>query len=277
MKHLTPHTLEQAVDLLATGEMTILAGGTDFYPSLGDKTPEKDILDLSAISELRHISQAADGWYFGACTTWSDISRANLPAAFFCLQQAAKEVGSLQIQNTGTIAGNLCNASPAADGVPALLVLNAEVILSSQRGTRRLPLAQFINGVRRTDLANDELVSGIFIPHPSEKAKGAFSKLGARRYLVISICMVAVIIVPNESGHVAEAAISVGACSPVALRLTKLEDDLIGLPLDALKLQETAKLQHLEELTPIDDVRGSAAYRKEAVLEIVRRTIADAL
>jgi CO/xanthine dehydrogenase FAD-binding subunit len=152
------------------------------------------VLDLSAVTELDAISVGPDMIRIGARTSWTRIARAGLPTSFRALQQAAREVGSIQIQNAGTIAGNLCNASPAADGVPPLLALDAKVELVSVAGIRQLPLADFITGYRKTARQQTELVSAVLVPRTIDTGRSAFLKLGARKYLVISIAMVAVIL-----------------------------------------------------------------------------------
>jgi CO/xanthine dehydrogenase FAD-binding subunit len=207
----------------------------------------------------------------GATTTWSELLAADLPPAFDGLRQAAREVGGRQIQNAGTLAGNLCNASPAADGVPPLLALDAEVELASRTGTRRLPLAQFITGNRRTALAADELLVAIRVPEPRHEARSGFLKLGARRYLVISIAMASAVL-ESVAGRVQAARIAVGACSAVAQRLPSLEAGLVGARLDA-GLPDRVERAHLSPLRPIDDVRGSAEYRSEAVVTLLRRLL----
>ena len=151
--YLRPRGLEEALQAL-TRPCTVLAGGTDFYPARVGRSIDEDVLDIARhCRSARHLGETDDGWRLGATTTWSELVEADLPPLFDGLKQAAREVGGRQIQNTGTIAGNLCNASPAADGVPALLALDAEVELASRAGTRRLPLAAFITGVRTTELA----------------------------------------------------------------------------------------------------------------------------
>ena len=155
----------------------------------------------------------------------------------------------MQIQNAGTLAGNLCNASPAADGVPALLVLDAEVELASAAGTRRLALADFILGNRKTARRPGELVTAVRIPKASAAGRSHFVKLGARRYLVISIVMAAARLAVDEAGLVSEAAIAVGACSAVAQRLPALEAALLGEPADAT-LAERVEAGHLAGLAP---------------------------
>ena len=253
-----------------------MAGGTDFFPAGRGGPGRKPILDLSRLTALRGISQSDAGWRIGAMTRWSDIWRADLPPAFAGLQAAAREVGSIQIQNSGTVAGNLCNASPAADGVPPLLTLEAEVEVASQRGTRRIPLQEFITGVRRIDLAADELVTAVHIPPLAGVPGAAFQKLGSRRYLVISIAMVAAL-VRVEAGHITEARIAVGACSPVAQRLPALEQALAGRDIAGLAQVAFDDPAHFSALSPIDDVRGSADYRIAAVGELCRRAVVAAM
>ena len=196
---------------------------------------------------------------------------------FDALKAAAREVGSVQIQNAATIAGNLCNASPAADGVPPLLALDARVELASNRGRRVLPLAEFILGVRRTALADDELLIAIHVPSQDYDARSVFTKLGARRYLVISIAMIAVTLA-RHNGKISDARIAVGSCSPVACRLKALESSIKGQELQALTADAVSQIvwqAELPELTPIDDVRGSANYRHQAVREMLARLIVD--
>jgi len=127
MEYMRPTQLSDALTLLASGTWDVLSGGTDYYPGLRDEPPTAPILDISAIEGLREVTREAKGWRIGALATWTDVIRADLPAAFDGLKLAAREVGSVQIQNRATLAGNLCNASPAADGVPPLLTLDAGV------------------------------------------------------------------------------------------------------------------------------------------------------
>ena len=268
--YLRPRDLDEALQAL-TRPLTVLAGGTDFYPARVGRTVTEDILDIGGVAALRGISESDGGWRMGATTTWSELIEAGLTPLFDGLKQAAREVGGRQIQNAGTIAGNICNASPAADGVPALLALDAEVELASRDGTRRLPLTDFITGVRKTALTPGELVVALHVPRPRHEARSAFVKLGARRYLVISIAMAsAVVDVSNRT--VAAARVAVGACSPVAQRLPDLEQALIGAPVDA-RLGERVEADHLAPLSPIDDVRGSAGYRTDVALVLLRRLL----
>lgn len=272
-----PKSLEEALHIRAARDVTILAGGTDVYPmktaraGWGDMR-KPDILDISAIEELRGIEAGEDNIRLGALTTWTELQRASLPAAFAGYQAAARDVGGRQVQNRGTLIGNICTASPAGDGIPCLLALDAEVELASEHGRRRVRVAEFVDGYRHTLCRGDEIVTAIVVPKPADAARGKFLKLGARRYLVISIVMVAGVVTADEDGRVAEARLAVGACSPVARRLRELEAVLTGQPLaDA---SHVVAVEHLAGLAPIDDVRASGVYRKNAALTAVRDLLA---
>jgi len=272
VEYLVPDNLADAIALKAGGR-TALAGGTDVFPAHVGR-PLEPVVDISGLAELRGITETPEGYRIGALTRWADVVAASLPAGFDGLRAAAREVGSVQVQAAGTIGGNLCNASPAADGVPPLLTLDASVELASTSGTRVLPLESFITGYRRTALATDELLTAVLIPREVAGTRAAFVKLGLRRYLVISIVMVAATLAVSTDGRVARARVAVGACSPVATRLRDLEAALTGRPADE-DLGVLPRLEHLDILAPIDDVRASADYRREAALTLVRRTLSS--
>jgi CO/xanthine dehydrogenase FAD-binding subunit len=268
--YLRPTEIEETVAALAARPLTILAGGTDFYPARVGKPLSDDILDITALAALRGIGEDDSHYRIGATARWCEL--AALPSWCACLTLAAREIGGMQIQNAGTLAGNICNASPAADGVPGLLALDAAIEITSSRGRRLLPLAEFILGNRRTALRRDELVTAILIPKPRRLARSTFLKLGARKYLVISIVMVAALVEADSDGTICAARIAVGACSAVAQRLTKLENDLRGRRL-APGIGAIVAEPHLAALTPIDDVRSAAAYRSDAALALVARSL----
>ena len=273
--YLRPETIDEALHALAGAPLTVIAGGTDFYPARVGKPLDGDVLDITRLRALRGICEQGDGYRIGALTTWTDVIEAKLPGWFDGLKKAAREVGGMQVQNAGTIAGNICNASPAADGVPALMSLDASVELSAARGKRTVPLDAFITGNRRTVRKADEIVTAILVPRPKRPATTTFLKLGARRYLVISIAMVGAAVERAPDNTVAAARIAVGSCAAVARRLPALEAALAGRPLTP-QLGAAVRPEHLVSLTPIDDVRGTADYRKDAALTLVRRAL-DAL
>ena len=274
--YLRPATIEEALSRLHTGHFVIVAGCTDYY--CRTKLPFDDpVLDITGIEEARGISETEHGEYrLGALTTWTEIASADLPRQFDTLKEAARQVGGVQIQNTGTIGGNVCNASPAADSLPPLLALDARVELRSARGVRILPLAEFIVGNRRTALRNDEMLTALTVPKREGRHASRFLKLGARAYQVISIAMVAVLLDIDEQGRVQAAAVAVGACSEVARRLSGLEEAIFGVAIDGERLSNIVEARHLLPLRPLSDVRGTAAYRLDAARTLVGRALDDA-
>ena len=278
--YVRPVSLDNALGCLSERPHRILAGGTDVYPAdaaaVGWGKPGIDhpdsapILDISAIDALSGIRGFPDRFEIGALVTWTEAIESDLPAWFHCVRLAAREVGGRQIQNRGTLAGNLCNASPAADGVPALLVLNARVRLEHRGGSREIPLEEFLTGNRRTCLRPDELMTAIVIPAPATGTRTTFLKLGARRYLVISIAMVAACL-ELKDGRIHDARLAVGACSEVAQRLTSLETRLQGAL--AAEAPDIVRGEDFASLSPLDDVRASAPYRRHGARVLVRRAL----
>lgn len=274
-----PNDLDTALRLRAATGARPLAGGTDLFPADAADTAwggagldGADLLDLAGLTELSRIVRHGGRIEIGALVTWADAAAADLPPWFDALRAAAGQVGGAQIQNRGTIAGNLCNASPAADGVPPLLALDAVLRLAGAGRTRELPLADFIRGNRRTALAPDELLTHVILPEPPPEARSVFLKLGARRYLVISIAMVALTMTLDDTGRIGDVRVALGACSAVAQRLSGLEAKVRGLTPTAAAGSVTAA--DFEASAPIDDVRASADYRRHAALVLVRRALA---
>ncbi|HEY2189770.1 MAG TPA: FAD binding domain-containing protein [Caldimonas sp.] len=269
-----PASIAQAARLLASGPWAVLAGGTDLYPAHVGRPVAVPLLDITGIAELRGIRRDDSGWTIGATTTWTDVVRADLPPVLDALKAAAREVGGVQIQNTGTVAGNLCNASPAADGTPVLLALDASVVLRSERGERTLPLQRFVLGNRQTARTADELVVAVCIPARSTHARSAFAKLGGRRYLTIAVTTVALVIDCDADGTIVASGAAVGSCAAAARRLSTLESRLVGKSVrgDLAALVDAADLV---PLAPIDDLRASAAYRLDATRTLLGRALRD--
>jgi len=266
-----PTELSHALAALAGKNLTVVAGATDYYPAQVGRNPDHDILDLSAIKALSGIASEADYWRIGAMATWRDLMDVDLPPCFNGLKSAARQIGGPQIQNTATIAGNLCNASPAADGVPPLLSLEARVELQDHKAVTQLPLADFIRGNRRTCLAPGQLLTSILVPKSLRPGRSAFIKLGARSSLVISIVMVAGLLLLDGEGRIIQANLSVGACSEVAQRLPLLEAELVGQVPGGQLVRPT----HFAHLSPLDDHRGTAAYRLDAAATMTRRMLRE--
>ncbi len=272
-----PNSLDTALEILSQGHWTILAGGTDIFPAAAEAfawgRPAPDcILDISAIERLKKIEERAHSYRIGSLVTWTQLMNADLPNWFQCLQIAGRDVGGKQIQNRGTLAGNICNASPAADGVPPLLALDASVEVQSLEGTRALSLRDYVLGNRKTARDEVELVTAIVIPKHDNRTRSTFLKLGARRYLVVSISMVAALIDVDEANRITCGRVAIGSCSEVAQRLPELEEALKGLSASA-PISETVTSNMLAPLAPIDDVRGTAEFRQNAALVLVKRAL----
>ena len=266
LQYIRPTSLQMTLEALADQTCTIIAGGTDFYPSQMAPPAGGRVVDISALPGLRATLRTASDWTIPCLATWSDLVATKLPPCFDALKQAARQVGGVQIQNAGTILGNLCNASPAADGVPALLALGATVELASRQGRRVLPLEDFVLGPRRTALRRDELALGLHLPDRGGISR--FEKLGARAYLVISIAMVAAWL-RLEGGVITEARIAVGACGPRAILLPELAAALVGQRCASAEIAP----ELLDALAPIDDIRAPAGYRIHAARTLIERAV----
>jgi CO/xanthine dehydrogenase FAD-binding subunit len=273
MRYFRPATLAEALDIRRGEDVAIIAGGTDIYPAhatrraWGDPV-HKDVLDISRLTELRGIEDRGDRIRIGALATWTDLIGADLPPLFDGMKDAARQVGGLQVQNRGTVVGNACTASPAGDGIPNLLALDAAFEIAGP-SPALVPATNFFAGYRTTACGPQDIVTGILVP--KRGGRGRFVKLGTRRYLVISIAMVAAIVETDSADRIISARVAVGACSTVSRRLPALEADLAGVPVeDAASL---VARRHLADLSPIDDVRASAAYRMAAA----RALVADCL
>ena len=268
-----PDKINEALDSLSREKLTIAAGCTDLLPSTQQDNLGDNILDISGIKSLRNIDFENGFRKIGSGVTWTDLVENNeLPKCYDMLKECSLQIGSKQIQNLGTIGGNLCNASPAADGVPCLLSLDASIELLSLNGKRVLKLEDFIKGSRETELKNNEILSAILIPKEAEIGRSSFLKLGARKYLVISIAMIACKL-NLEKDIISDIAISVGSCSAVAKRIKSLENLLIGKSIKDELTTIILNYNYNNYLSPINDIRGTNTYRLKASKVLVKDTI----
>ena len=268
-----PDKINEALDSLSREKLTIAAGCTDLFPSTQQDNLGDNILDISGIKSLRNIDFENGFRKIGSGVTWTDLVENNeLPKCYDMLKECSLQIGSQQIQNLGTIGGNLCNASPAADGVPCLLSLDASIELLSLNGKRVLKLEDFIKGSRKTELQNNEILSAILIPKEAEIGRSSFLKLGARKYLVISIAMIACKL-NLEKDIISDIAISVGSCSAVAKRIKSLENLLIGKSIKDELTTIILNYNYKNYLSPINDIRGTNTYRLKASKVLVKDTI----
>jgi CO/xanthine dehydrogenase FAD-binding subunit len=258
MEVLTPRTLEEALRTKAERPDALpIQGGTDVMVALNfDATRPGAILNLNEVAELRGFAWENGTHRLGAGLTYTELMEGPLAAAFPALAEASRTVGSPQIRNRGTIGGNLGTASPAGDALPPLLVENATLELASVRGTRSLPLADFLLGPKRNALAEDELIVAATV-EPSGQAQ-TFMKVGPRNAMVIAVCSLA-LVADRERG---ELRASFGSAGPVPGLVVASLDDADDFP-----------EQVAAAASPIDDVRGTAAYRVHALRVLVRRAL----
>jgi xanthine dehydrogenase iron-sulfur cluster and FAD-binding subunit A len=268
-----PASLAQALNVLAEyGDAArIVAGGTDVLVELqrGVK-PTRTLVDISALRELKYVRREGATIAIGGLATHNDVLAAPFArSAALPLAQACIEVGAPQIRARATIAGNLATASPANDTIAPLTVLDATLVLQSRDGQRTLPIAEFFDGFRRTQLRPDELIREIRFPALDAAARrGLFLKLGLRRAQAISVIDVAFVLAFEADGAVSEARIALGCLAPTIVRARFAEAALIGRPLDAAACAAAAEAA-LADAAPIDDVRGSAAYRRSTLGALV--------
>ena len=279
--YLTPATLDEALALLAqhAPDARIIAGGTDLVIELergvrGSST----LIDISRLPGLDDIRLDDAGWiHLGPLVTHNDVVASALCVErAFPLARACREVGAPQIRNRATIAGNLITASPANDTITPLMALGARVTLRSQRSTRGVALADFYTGVRRTVMAPDEILVDIAFPALGPAQCGTFIKLGLRRAQAISLVNCAVVLTfktgEGRSAPIERAAIALGAVTPVIVRAADAEAALAGYALDAQRIERAASLAQ-GAARPIDDIRASAAYRRDMVGVLVARAL----
>ena len=236
---------------------------------------DKNILDITNIKSIRGFEFNNKETKIGSATTWTDIINENLPSCYDMLKECAKEVGSIQIQNLGTIGGNICNASPAADSIPCLLALDAKLELSSINNKKIIPINEFILGSRKTKLEQGEILTSIIIPKEKEKGSSAFRKIGARKYLVISISMVACRILISDN-VIEDVAISIGSCSEVAKRIFSIERQLINKNIKE-DIFNQVDFSQLNEISPITDIRSTHVYRLKASQSLIIDVVKDAI
>jgi xanthine dehydrogenase small subunit len=271
----TPRTLAEAYALLADGGRRPLAGGTD---ALVERTAgiadPRGYLDLAALDELRGIRVLDGALILGAATTYAELRRDPLIAEHASvLAEMSAEVGAAQIQNRGTLGGNIATASPAGDSLPVLLALDAEIVVGGVRGERTLPAASFFPAYRRTALAADELILRIRIPLVPDRTV-AFRKVGTRRAQAISVVVLAVAW-RWEDGLWRDVRVALGSVAPTPIRARATEAALEGMPPTA-EVAAVAAATLAADIAPIDDVRSTAEYRRAVAGRILHRIVRDA-
>ncbi|HEX6817364.1 MAG TPA: FAD binding domain-containing protein [Ktedonobacterales bacterium] len=273
--YLQPTSLNEALDLLAqhVGRARVIAGGTDVIVELSRGVkPTETLIDISRIDALRGIREEDGELRLGALTTHNDVLASPLCRDYgLPLVQACAEVGAPQIRTRATVAGNLLTASPANDTIPPLLALGASVVLTSRAGERVVPLAAFFPSFRRTALRPDELLREIRVPKMAVGTRGLFIKLGLRRAQAISVVDLAIIVeleTDASAASVRSARIALGSLAPTVIFAHTAQDFLTGKQLDTATCAEAGRLA-VADAAPIDDLRGSASYRRQTLAALV--------
>lgn len=266
-----PRTVAEACELLAAPGAAVLAGGTDLLVHMrtGRRTPTA-LVSLQDLAELTDVSHADGVTTIGAGAPLSALTDdPTITARFPVLGVAARFMGSLAIRAQGTVGGNLCNASPAADLPPVLIALDASVTIAGRSGERELPLEELFRGPGRTVLQPGELCVAVRIPDGGTARRLAFERLDQRRAMDIAVVSAAMAVTESD-GVVQEARVVLGAVAPTPLRVPAAEAELAGHPLDDAAIERAATAA-MAAAKPISDLRASAEYRRDMVGALVRR------
>lgn len=266
-----PRSVKRALSLLASGEWTIIAGGTDLLVRIRDGVRPWGLLDITGLGVLRGIREREGHLWIGALTTHSEIEqnrkvRKLAPA----LAQAAGQIGSPAIRNRGTIGGNLVNASPAADTVPPLLALDAYVEITGPTGKRTIEVSELATGPGKTVVGKDELVTAVLVPLYNRRS--VFVRLGTRKSLAITKVSVALAHRVAEDGRLEDVRIALGAVAPKVIRAYSAEQVLEGHHLDAARLEMACEAVKFDA-RPITDIRSTEEYRREMCSVLLKRAL----
>ncbi len=280
MRYEAPETLDAAVALLAgaDGEARLLAGGTDLLVQLRAEIIEPDlVVDVKRIPELRAIAAEDGGFRIGATVTGAELGEhAALKAAWPGVVEAAELIGSTQIQGRATLGGNLCNASPAADSVPALIAAGATARISGPGGRREAPVEEIATGPGQTSLATGEIVVSFLLPARPPHSGDAYLRFIPRTEMDIAVVGAGVNLSLDEGGSCSAARVSLGAVAERVLLVPEVAQALIGTPVDAAALERLA-LAASAACRPIDDKRGTKEYRIKVAGVLARRAAQIAL
>jgi len=276
-EYLVPRTVEEALFLLSRykGRAKVIAGGTDFIPKLKRRETKvpRYIIGLKWIPGLDYIRyDEVNGLTIGALSTIHAIETSPIIRdKFSVLFQAAKSIGSAQVRNRGTIAGNICNAVPSADAAPALLTLEVKLKLTSQTGSRIVNIEDFFTGPNKTVLTDEEILQEIQIPNLPPNSKGVYLKLTPRSTMDLAIVGVAVLVV-SDGTSCKDIRIALGAVAPTPIRAKRAEAAVKGQKFSNELIRKAAEVASAES-SPIDDHRASAEYRREMVKVLTKRAL----
>jgi carbon-monoxide dehydrogenase medium subunit len=280
LRYEAPETLQAAVALLAgaTGPAKILAGGTDVIVQMETDLIEPSlIVDIKKIAETRQIAQENGGWRIGAAVPGFEImNHAALCKAWPGVLDGVKLIGSIQVRGRASIGGNLCNASPAADSVPALIAAGAVARVIGSKGTREVPVEQIPAGPGKTSLAKDEIIVSFLLPARPPNSGDAYMRFTPRTEMDIAVVGVGINLTLDNGGTCTAARVALGAVAPTVLLVKECGDALIGTKLDDAALEKLAAAASAA-CRPIDDKRGTKEYRIKVAGVLAKRTAALAL
>jgi len=279
-RYAAPRTIREAVEILSLARekgvtARVLAGGTDLMVQLRDKEVAPDlVVDISRISILQMIERMGNEIRIGPVVTHAMLATSDLVREYVgVLSEAAKTVGSPQIRNLGTLGGNIVNASPAADTIPALVILEANLILTGPEGERKIPITDFFKGPYKTIIAPDELLTGVLVPLPPPSGRSVFLKLARRKALAIARMNLACMLYYNRQKEVFEwVRLCVGSSTPRPVRMTAAEKALEGQRFSDAVLQ-SAGAAAAEQMVQLSGLRSSTAYKKPVVGDFVMRAV----
>ncbi len=273
-EYFEPESLPEAVALLErfNGQASILAGGTDLLVEIKERIRLPDqVINIKKIPGLNHLTyDPENGLKIGSLATVREVETSSIVKEKYAgLYQAARELGSIQVRNRATVAGNICRASPSADTLPPLIADNATIHTFGPAGERTMPLENFFTGPGKTVLTEGEILSEISVPSPPPKTGKIYLKLGRRAAMELATVGVAISLT-LDGNHCREVRIVLAAVAPTPIRATDAEDLLQGSELIE-EILEKAALAARDQCRPISDVRGSAGYRREMVRVLTLR------
>jgi carbon-monoxide dehydrogenase medium subunit len=279
MRYIRPLSMEDAVGLVAgsAGTAAILAGGSDLLVRMKGGFVEPDlIVDIKAIEGLSEIRETATGFSIGAAVPCAALGENTaLKKAWPGVVEAAKLIGSKQVQGRCTIVGNLCNASPAADSVPALVAAGAKASIAGPKGARTIPVENVPTGPGKTSLAKGEIIDAILLDKRAPRSGDAYLRFIPRTEMDIAVVSAGVNLTLDEQGVVKTARVALGAAAPTVLLVEEAAETLVGSKLDEATLERLAKVCS-DACRPIDDKRGTVAFRKKVAGVLARRAATTA-
>jgi aerobic carbon-monoxide dehydrogenase medium subunit len=280
MRYEAPDSLEGAVALLAgaQGEARVLAGGTDLLVQMRADIVEPDlIVDIKKIAETRSVTEEKGGWRIGAAVTGAELKEhARLKTAWPGVVEAANLIGSTQVQGRATLGGNLCNGSPAADSVPALIAAGAVATLAGPRGKRGLPVEDIMLGPRKLALQKGEMVASFLLPPRPARSSDAYLRFIPRTEMDIAVVGAGVSLTVDGAGIITAARVSLGAVAARVLLVPEAAQAIVGSRLDAAA-QERLAAAAQAACRPIDDKRGTTEFRIQVAGVLARRAALIAL